>query len=289
MILWDSAAPAQGSGSVTEDMVAKLAGMDWGGLLADIVTGIIGVAVILLVIRLVDHLIAKGLARTKRVKLVGTFIRKLVKYVCYAITVVWFLEHIGVNMTQVLAGAGVIGVIIGLASQETVSNFFSGLMIIINKPFEIGDYIENGAFSGTVADMDMHRVVLLTPDNKRVTMSNKLVWSNPVVNYNAMDKRRVDMVASVAYGTDVDAARAVLLSTISAYPEVLKDPKPTVEVGKLSSSSVDFIVRPWVKPADYWKVLWRFQGEVCANLNKAGIKVPYNQIDVHVVDMAKAQ
>lgn len=267
---------------VTEGLLS-VGQIHWATFFSKLCTGLIGVLVMLLLVKWADMAIGRTMRGNKRISLLGNFIRKLVRVLCYCIIAIWFTGHLGLDMKPLIAGVGVTGVVLGLALQETIGNFFSGLMIIVNQPFNIGDYIESGAFSGTVTDMDMNRVELLTPDNKRITMSNKLVWGNPVVNYSAMDKRRVDMTASVAYGSDLDKAKKVLGDLLKTYPEVLPTPEPTIEVGSLDDSSIDFLVRPWVKPADYWPVLWRFQKDWYDTLTKAGIQVPYNQLDVHII------
>ncbi len=186
-----------------------------------------------------------------------------------------------------LAGLGITGVILGFAFQETIGNLLSGVMIVINAPFRIGDYIETGSFSGTVTDMDMICVILSTPDNKKITMSNKLVWSNPIVNYSNIERRRVELAVSVSYQADLTLAKQVIKNILDSYPEVLCEPAPIIEVNKLNTSSIDFVVRPWTKPADYWKVYWRFNGEILQRLAEAGLSVPFNQLDVHIIDQPK--
>ena len=263
--------------------VMSFSKMDWTAISAKTISGLVGVLVMFCLVKWVDMIVGKTLNRCNKIGLLGTFLRKMMRWLCFAFIAIWFVNHLGIDMKPVLAGIGVTGVVLGFALQETIGNFFSGLMIIINRPFNIGDYIESGSFGGTVTDMDMNRVELLTPDNKRITMSNKLVWGNPVVNYSAMDKRRVDMTATASYDSDIAKTKQVLSDLIASYPEVLPAPAPTIEVGALEDSAITFIVRPWVKPSDYWTVKWRFQAQVCDTLAKAGIEVPYNQLDVHII------
>ncbi|MDD7202134.1 MAG: mechanosensitive ion channel family protein [Sphaerochaetaceae bacterium] len=263
--------------------VMSFSKMNWSTICARLLSGLLGVLVMYVLVKWLDMLIGRALNRNNRMGLLGNFLRKLVRWICFVCIGIWFVSHLGLDMKPLIAGIGVTGVVLGFALQETIGNFFSGLMIIINHPFNIGDYIESGSFSGTVTDMDMNRVELLTPDNKRITMSNKLVWGNPVVNYSAMDKRRVDMTASAAYGSDISKAKKVLADLVMSYPEVLPSPAPTVEVGSLGDSEINFIVRPWVKPSDYWTVMWRFQGQWYDALINAGIDVPYDQLDIHIV------
>ena len=208
--------------------VMSFSKMDWAAISAKTISGLVGVLVMFCLVKWGDMIMGKALNRCNKIDLLGTFLRKMLRWLCFAFIAIWFVNHLGIDMKPVLAGIGVTGVVLGLALQETIGNFFSGLMIIINRPFNIGDYIESGSFGGTVTDMDMNRVELLTPDNKRITMSNKLVWGNPVVNYSAMDKRRVDMTATAAYDSDIAKTKQVLSDLIASYPEVLPAPAPTI-------------------------------------------------------------
>jgi small conductance mechanosensitive channel len=252
-------------------------------------TGLLMVLVGKLLIVWLSRILRRSLARAKKINdLMARFILQLVNIVGWIFLIVAFLQHMGLDMGPVLAGLGITGVILGFAFQETIGNLLSGVMIVINAPFRIGDYIEAGAFSGTVTDMDMICVILSTPDNKKITMSNKLVWSNPIVNYSNIERRRVELSVSVAYGTDLQVVRDVVWKMLNSYSEILPEPAPVVEVNKLNASSVDFVVRPWTKPADYWKVYWRFNGEILGKLTEAGVSVPFNQLDVHIIDQPKA-
>ncbi|MDT4763006.1 mechanosensitive ion channel family protein [Sphaerochaeta sp. PS] len=241
-----------------------------------------------LLIYWLSRILKRALGRSKKINdLMARFILQLTNILGWIFLIIAFLQHMGLNMGPVLAGLGITGVILGLAFQETIGNLLSGVMIVINAPFRIGDYIDAGSFSGTVTDMDMICVILSTPDNKKITMSNKLVWGSPIVNYSNMDRRRVDLLVSVAYGSDVATVKQVISSIFSRYEEILPEPAPVIEVSKLSASSIDFIARPWTKPQDYWKVNWRFQGEICSRLAEVGISVPFNQLDLHIIDAPK--
>ncbi len=231
----------------------------------------------------------RAFSRSKKINdLMGRFLLQLVNIVGWIFLGIAFLQHMGLDMGPFLAGLGITGVILGFAFQETIGNLLSGVMIVMNAPFRIGDYIDAGSYSGTVKDMDMICVILATPDNKKITMSNRLVWGSPIINYSDMERRRVDMIVSVPYGSDVQTVKGVITSIFAGYEEILPDPAPTIEVSKLSASSVDFIARPWTKPADYWKVYWRFQGELCSRLAEVGLSVPFEQLDLHIIDAPKA-
>ncbi len=234
------------------------------------------------------RVLQRAFAKSKKINdLMARFLLQLVNIVGWIFLLIAFLQHMGLNMGPFLAGLGITGVILGFAFQETIGNLLSGVMIVMNAPFRIGDYIDAGSYSGTVKDMDMICVILATPDNKKITMSNRLVWGSPIVNYSDMERRRVDLVVSVPYGSDVATVKQVISSIFARYEEILPDPAPTIEVNKLSASSVDFIARPWTKPADYWKVYWRFQGEIIACLAEVGLEVPFDQLDLHIIDTPK--
>jgi len=247
--------------------------------------GLLIVLVGKLLVTWLKRVLKRGFARSKKINdLMARFLLQLVNIVGWIFLLIAFLQHMGFNMGPFLAGLGITGVILGFAFQETIGNLLSGVMIVMNAPFRIGDYIDAGTYSGTVKDMDMICVILATPDNKKITMSNRLVWGSPIVNYSDMERRRVDMVVSVPYGSDVATVKQVITSIFARYEEILPDPAPTIEVNKLSASSVDFIARPWTKPGDYWTVFWRFQGELCARLAEVGLSVPFDQLDLHIVD-----
>jgi len=224
-----------------------------------------------------------SLKATKFTPLMCSFTSKVIKVLCWLFAALVILQIWGINLAPVIAGLGVTGVVLGFALQESISSFFSGFMLVLNNPFGLGDYVDIGSVSGTVAGMDMMCVTLVTPDNKRITMSNTIVWGNTIVNYSAMDKRRVDMTVGIDYNSNVELAKSIILELIKSYPEVLKNPEPVVEVSELADSSVNFVVRPWVGNGDYWTVKFRFQKDIIAAFEKAGIEIPYKKLDINVL------
>ena len=234
-------------------------------------------------VMVVKRLLNKAEGRhVKFTPLMSGFVFKLLKVLIWIFAILFILAVWGIDLTPVVAGLGVTGVVLGFALQESISSIFSGMMLAINQPFELGDYVDIGSTSGTVRAMDIMSVTLTTPDNRKITMSNKIVWSQVITNYSSMDKRRLDMNAGVAYGTDLNKAKQVIKDVIDSYPEVLKDPAPVIEVSELADSEITFIVRPWVAPSDYWPVKWRFQKDIYDALERAGIEIPYNKLDVYV-------
>lgn len=239
--------------------------------------------------KIVIKIISKMLRKAVKVKngkltpLMAGFILKVVQVVIWVFTALIILQIWGINLTPVIAGLGVTGVVLGFALQESISNIFSGLLLALNNPFGIGDYVLLGSIEGTVTGMDAISVTLLSGDNKKITISNKIVLADAIINYSASDIRRVDMAVSVAYGSDLEKTKDIITNLVKSYPEVLSDKPVIVEVGALSASSIDFIIRPWSKNSDYWTVKWRFQKEICPALNAVGIEVPYNKLDVNIL------
>ena len=237
-------------------------------------------AIAIALTRLVRKSFKKLQSMHKISSIFGTLMRKVLNAIIWIVAAVFILQDFGVDLTPVIAGLGISGVILGFALQETIASFFSGFIIAVKRPFEIGDYVSIGGTEGTVKTMDIMGVSLATGDNKLITMSNKNVWGSVIINSSALDKRRIDMIVPVAYDTDLEKARDVISSVILSYPEVLKDPEAKIEVHTLADSSINFIVRPWVANADYWTVYWRFQKEIVDAFRANGIEIPYNKLDV---------
>jgi len=234
------------------------------------------------------RILKRALTKSKKSNyLITNFVVKVLNILGWILLIIAFLQHMGLDMGSFLTGLGIAGIIFGIAFQETLGNLLSGVMIVMNAPFRIGDYIDAGSYSGTVKDMDMICVVLATADNKKITLSNKLVWGSPIFNYTNVKNRGITMEVRVSYGSDLEKVKQVIFSILDSYKEVLPTPAPVIKVDKLSTSAIHFFVQPWTAPADYWTVFWRFQGEIGARLAEVGIKIPFDQLELHVVDVPK--
>jgi small conductance mechanosensitive channel len=258
---------------------------DLNNLLFITITGLLIFALGWVILKIMVKTIRKIFSRAKNMSdLLGDYIIKVITVLGWIIIIATFLSHIGIDMGPVIAGIGVTGIVLGLALQDSISNFFAGFMIIVNQPFRKGDYIEVNTLSGTVKSMDLVCVQLTTFDGKLITMSNKVVWDSPVTNYSFTDKRRIGFQIGVPYDTDLKVAKQVFIDLIDTYPEILKDPAPTIEINEFADSSINFVIRPWVKPEDYWNVYWRFNSEVLGKLAEKNIFLPFPQIDIHMPD-----
>lgn len=192
------------------------------------------------------------------------------------------LSQLGMQLGPVLAGLGIAGFIVGFALQDTLANFAAGLMILIYRPFDIGDSVEAGGVTGKVKQMNLVSTTIDTWDNQRVIVPNRKIWGDVIRNIGAEDKRRVDMIFGIGYDDDVEHAERVLREIVEANELVLDDPPPVIKLHTLGESSVDFIVRPWAKTADYWTVYWDITRAVKERFDAEGISIPFPQQDMHV-------
>lgn len=284
MLLLEAAATAADDVAELTEMVTDISN---GVHLHPLLISLILSAITVVIARIIAAIIRRMLFSVSRkvpkfTLLMAGLVSKIISFIIWVITVVVILGFFGVDLTPVLAGLGITGVVLGFALQESIASLFSGIMIAINNPFRVGDWVDIGDVSGTVTSMDIMCVTLTSGDNKKITMNNKNVWGSTIVNYSYIDKRRLDMTVSVDYSTDTDKAKNIIRALIMSYPEILPDPAPVVEINNYGASSIDIIVRPYVLPSDYWKVYWRFNAEVLKTLRSNGMDMPFNQLVVHL-------
>ncbi|MCK6263400.1 mechanosensitive ion channel [Vibrio sp. ZSDE26] len=199
------------------------------------------------------------------------------------------LSQIGIELAPLLTGFGVAGVIIGFALQDTLSNFASGLMILIYRPYDVGDMVKVAGIQGTVKNMSLVSTTVQTIDNQRLVIPNNKIWGDVINNITAERVRRVDMVFGIGYADDIDKAKAVLSDILTSDERVLKEPEQMVKLHTLNESSVDFVVRPWVKTDDYWDVYWDVTEKVKKRFDEENITIPFPQRDVHIYQHQEKQ
>jgi len=192
------------------------------------------------------------------------------------------VDSLGVPATSFMAILGAAGLAIGLALKDSLSNFASGVMLVLFRPFTKGDFVDAGGIVGTVDKIDLVSTILTTPDNKQIIVPNALMYTSAITNFSAHDTRRVDMVIGVGYSDDLKVAAGVLQKVCKDHPKVLDTPETKIFINNLGESSVDFVVRPWVKSEDYWSVLAEVLETSKVELEAAGCNIPFPQRDVHL-------
>ncbi|MEM1315009.1 MAG: mechanosensitive ion channel family protein, partial [Pseudomonadota bacterium] len=215
-------------------------------------------------------------------KLLQAFFVGVVYWLVLSIGLMVVLSALGIDVTPIFALVGGASFILAFALQSSLSNLAAGLMIMINRPFDEGDYVSVAGVAGTVKAVSVMSTTVTTPDNQVIVIPNASVWGDVITNVTTSSERRVDLVFGIGYADDMDRAAEVLREVVAAHPLVLKEPEPMIRVGALGASSVDFICRPWVKGADYWTVYWDLQQQVKAAFDAAGISIPFPQQDVHL-------
>ena len=252
---------------------------NWNRVLLFFITLVAGI----IVVKVVAGLFARVMNRSKLKGAAGNFLITLVKTALSILYVIILLSMLGVDTTSRVAIFSVLTLAISLAVQGVVSNLASGIMLVVTKPFEEGDFVEIGGDSGTVEHVLITCTKLKTGDNKVVTIPNSNVTSSTIVNYSTKGTRRLDLTFSAAYGTDVALVKETILAVIARHAEIFDTPAPMVRLTEHGASSIDFVVRVWVNASDYWGTNFDLKEEVYAAFNEKGIEIPFPQMDVHVI------
>jgi small conductance mechanosensitive channel len=210
------------------------------------------------------------------------FLRNILYYALITVVFVAAAGQLGINTASFLTIIGAAGLAIGLALKDSLANFSSGVMLILFRPFKVGDAVTVAGETGQVEEITVFNTILNTPDNQRKIIPNGLITSNTITNITANPTRRIDLVVGIGYDDDIKAAQAILQEVVSLEPGVLTEPPVTVAVSELAASSVNFVVRPWVKTDDYWKLRFSLTQKIKQALDEAGISIPYPQQDVHM-------
>jgi small conductance mechanosensitive channel len=228
----------------------------------------------------------KALGRTHVDPILVPFVAGLVHLGLVAMVSVAAITTLGVSTTSFVAVLGAAGLAVALAFQGTFSNFAAGIMLLTFRPFKVGDIVEVGGNAGSVREVGVFSCVLATPDNVQIRVPNSRIFGETIKNYSAHDTRRIDLVMCVGYDDDLGVAVRTCMDVITADPRVLADPEPVVAVNELGDSSVNLVVRPWVKAPDYWSTRWDLTRALKENLESAGCSIPFPQRDVHLFQAA---
>ncbi|MEJ2127676.1 MAG: mechanosensitive ion channel family protein [Woeseiaceae bacterium] len=236
--------------------------------------------------KLLQRLLEKALSSSRVT--ISTLLQKMIvstaRNLVFAIGFMLAISQLGVSLGPLLAGLGIAGFIIGFALQDTLSNFASGVMILFYRPFDVGDYVEAGGVTGKVSHMSLVNTTFMTLDNQRLIVPNNMIWQTVITNVTAQHVRRVDLMFGVSYSDDLDKVEQLLHDIVAEHEAVLSEPEPMIKLHELADSSVNFIVRPWVKTEDYWDTYWAITKAVKKRFDAEGISIPFPQRDVHVIE-----
>ena len=251
---------------------------------------VVGAILVLIVGRMVAGWVRKGIrkamTKTGTDPAVVSFVSSLGYYLVLIAVVLAALKNFGIETASMVAVLGATGFAVGFALQGSLSNFAAGVLLLVFRPYKIGEYVEAGGVAGTVREMGMFSTVLNTPDNVRVIVPNGKIFGDTIKNYAGEDTRRVDMVIGIGYDSSIPRATEILLDLMKSDERILSDPEPMVAVAELADSSVNFIVRPWVKKEDYWAVKCDLTRKIKESFEQNGIEIPFPQRVVHNISVA---
>lgn len=268
--LWDSL------GEFTHDVLFKE--------VPKIIIALIVLWIGLKLIKLVVKAMKKMLDRRNVEVSLQSFLLSMTDIALKAMVVIAVLGMVGIQTTSFIAVLGAAGLAVGMALQGTLQNFAGGVIILLLKPFKVGDYIDSAGVQGTVKHIQIFNTIVETPDKKMVIAPNTDLATKTLVNYSRSENRRVDIKVGIAYGESVDSARTALLELAKSYSKVIEEPAPMVVVTALADSAVSLELRVWVKNADYWDTFFYLNQAVYDKLNAVGISIPFNQMDVHIIN-----
>lgn len=247
------------------------------------IAAVIIVIVGIVVSKLVGKLVVKGMSAKGVDPSVHSFIKTIVMFIVNLIFILSALSTLNIDVNSFVTALGAAGVTAGLGLQASISQFASGIQILFNHPFKSGDFIDIGSVSGQVQEIKMMYTALITPDNKRVIIPNSTITSSNIINYNAENKRRLDLIYSISYDTDIAKAKQVLADILKEDDRILADPEPIIAVKEHAASSVNIACLVWCSADDYWDIFYFMQERVKLAFDENGIKIPYGQLDVHIV------
>jgi small conductance mechanosensitive channel len=213
--------------------------------------------------------------------LVG-FLQSLSYFTLLTIVIMAAIAQLGINITSFMAILGAAGLAVGLALKDSLSNFASGVMLAIFRPFKVGDFVTAGGATGSIEKITIFNTIMNTPDNQRIIVPNGNITSNLITNVTANETRRVDLVIGISYDDNIGKAKEILERILNSEEKLLKDPPYTIAVSELADSSVNIVVRPWVNTGDYWAVYFALTEKIKTTFDSEGISIPYPQSDVHL-------
>ena len=234
------------------------------------------------IVKLLLKIIKSALEKTTVEETVRIFVANLLNTLLMVIIFIAAINQLGIETTSIIAMLGAAGLAIGLSLQGSLANFAAGILIVMFRPYKVGDYIEAGSSAGTVLDIQIFSTVLKTPDNKVVVIPNGTIMDSSIINYTGQATRRVDIIASCGYEDDIDKVKDILKDILNQDERILEEPEPRIAVSELADNSINFIVRPWVNSSDVLNVKYSILEQIKKRFDEEGISIPYPQRDVHI-------
>jgi len=247
-------------------------------LIGAIILLIIGLWVIKIIVRSLNKVVSKKIDDPS----LAGFIKSLTSILLKIMLIISIMTMVGIEMTSFIALLAAAGLAVGMALSGMLQNFAGGVMVLIFKPFEVGQYITAVGHSGTVKEIQIFNTILNTPDNRIIIIPNGKLYSESIVNYSKEERRRVDFTFGISYSDDIDKAKEILQSIIAKNELILKDPAPFIGLIEMADSSVNLTVRVWAEAANYWSIFYDMNETVFKEFNKQGINIPFPQMDVHL-------
>lgn len=256
---------------------------EWGALYGTKIIGAVAILVLgRIAIGIIMSFVKRMMLKAKVDETLTKFVINVTKIALLTFLVIAALNTLGVQTASFIAIIGAAGLAVGFALKDSLANFASGVMLIIFRPFKGGDFIEAGGSKGIVEEIHIFNTILKTPDNIRVIIPNSNITGGNIVNYSAKGERRINLTIGIGYEDDLKKAKEILHRIINNDDRILKDPAPIIAVKELADSSVNFVVWPWVKAADYWNVMTELTEKIKLTFDENGISIPYPQTDVHL-------
>lgn len=266
---------------VFDKIITTLKGF-FGDALFNIFSGLIAIFIGFFVVKFVKFILRRLLTRLPINRTVSTFLMSILSAVIYLIYILICADAFGIPMTGFITLLSSIGVAVGLALKDSLSNIANGILLVVMKPFKVGDFISVNGVEGVVVAIHMISTVVQTTDNKVITIPNNEVLADNIINYNGMTTRRLDMNFGVSYNSDIKEVQAVINDILSNHPKILKDPEPICRLDEQADSALVFTVKCWVKAEDYWNTKYDLNEMTVEAFNAHGIEIPYNQLDVNI-------
>ena len=254
------------------------------------IIGVIIIAVVgWVIIKVLVKLIEKFFEKVDFERSAETFIENMIKVLLWVVLLTIILANLGVDVSGLIAGLGIMGFIVGFALKDTLGNLASGVFLLFHKPFKVGDFVEAGGQKGTVKALGIAATELRTPDNKKIVIPNSSVWGGPITNYTGQKKRRDEIIVGISYDSDINKAIKLVMGLMKKDKRILKDPEPFVGVKELADSSVNLIVRPWINVSDFWPTHWDMVKNIKEEFDKNNVQIPFPQRDVWIKEMSKGK